>query len=302
MSRPPDEQRRDFAVKQKYLIPLFGTFVLWGSLYVVSKIALRTIPAVTLLALRYLVSIPALYAILRIRRVLRPVARGDRGTIFAIGFVGYFASFCLQMLGISRLTGSAASLLGAMNPVFIPILAAVFLHERLTVAKVACVAASMTGVFIIGGVGGQADALGAVLMLGSVFLWSSASIIIRRVGGRYDPMQVAMLAMICALPFVMLWSALELRTQPITVTAEGVLAVLYMGLLGTAAPHSLWNFCLSKMDASFCSMFYPLQPLVSSALGVLVLGEQMTPNFVIGGLIICCGVVMAVLSGRKRAA
>ena len=78
--------------------------------------------------------------------------------------------------------------------------------------------------------------------------------------------------------------------------------MLYMGLLGTVAPHSLWNFCLSKMDASFCSMFYPLQPLVSSALGVLVLGEQMTPNFVIGGLIICCGVVMAVLSGRKRAA
>ena len=256
----------------------------------------------TLLALRYLVSIPALYAILRVRRVLRPVERGDRGTIFAIGFVGYFASFCLQMLGISRLSGSAASLLGAMNPVFIPILAAVFLHERLTAAKVACVAASMAGVVLVVGVGGQADALGAVLMLGSVFLWSSASIIIRRIGGRYDAMQVAMLAMLCALPFVMGWSALELHTQPIAVTPEGVLAVLYMGLLGTAAPHSLWNYSLSRMDASFCSMFYPLQPLVSSALGVLLLGEQMTVSFVVGGLIICCGVVMAVISGRRERA
>ena len=81
-----------------------------------------------------------------------------------------------------------------------------------------------------------------------------------------------------------------------------MLAVLYMGLLGTAAPHSLWNYSLSRMDASFCSMFYPLQPLVSSVLGVLLLGERITINLVVGGLIICCGVVMAVLSGRKKEA
>lgn len=289
-------------MKRKDLIPLLSAFVLWGSLYVVSKIAMRTIPPVTLLALRYLVSIPALYALLRLRHALRPVQRQDRGTIFAIGFVGYFLSFCLQMLGISRLTGAAASLFGAMNPVFIPILAAIFLRERLTAAKVACVAASMAGVYIIVGTGGRADPLGAALMLASVFLWSSASIIIRRVGGLYDPMQTAMLAMLSALPFVAAWAGLELRTASFSLPAASVLAVLYMGLLGTAAPHSLWNYSLSRMDASFCSMFYPLQPLVSSVLGVLLLGERITVNLVVGGLIICCGVVMAVLSGRKKEA
>lgn len=288
-------------MKPKMMVPLFSAFVLWGSLYVVSKIAMRTVPPVTLLVLRYLVSIPALYAILRVRGALRPVQGHDRGTIFAIGFVGYFLSFCLQMMGISRLTGAAASLFGAMNPVFIPILAAVFLRERLTLARVACVAASMAGVFIIVGAGGEADPLGAALMLASVFLWSSASIIIRRIGGRYDPMQVAMLAMLSALPFTMVWAGMELRTASFSLPFESALAVLYMGLLGTAAPHSLWNYCLSKMDAGFCSMFYPMQPLVSAALGVLVLGERITPNFVIGGLIICCGVVLSVLSGRRRA-
>lgn len=288
-------------MNKRHLIPLFGTFLLWGSLYIVSKIALRSIPPVTLLALRYLVSIPALLLILKLRGALKPVRREDLGTIAAIGLTGYFASFCLQMLGINRLTGSVSSLLGAMNPIFIPILASIFLKERLTAAKAGCVALSMAGVVMIVGVGDSVDGLGAVLMLGSVFLWSTASIIIRRIAGKYDPMQVAMMAMIVALPFTALWAWTEWGTHAVVFTAQSVLAVLYMGLMGTAAAHSLWNLSLSLMDASFCSMFYPMQPLVSAILGVLLLGERITANFVAGGLVICCGIVLAVRNGAKRA-
>ncbi len=289
-------------MNKRRLIPLFAAFVLWGSQYVISKIALRTVPPVTLLALRYLVSVPALFIVLRLRHALTPVKKGDWPILFAIGFTGYFASFCLQMLGINRLTGSVSSLLGAMNPIFIPILAAFFLHERITPAKIACVALSMAGVVVIVGVDGTVDASGALLMLASVFLWSTASIIIRRVSGRYDPMQIALIAILCALPFTGGWSFIELQSAPCSFTLESVLAVLYMGVLGTAVTHSLWNYSLRVMDASFCSMFYPMQPLVSSILGVLFLHEAVTPGFVIGALMICCGIVAAVISAKPRKA
>ncbi len=289
-------------MNKRRLIPLFAAFVLWGSQYVISKIALRTVPPVTLLALRYLVSVPALFIVLRLRHALTPIKKGDWPILFAIGFTGYFASFCLQMLGINRLTGSVSSLLGAMNPIFIPILAALFLHERITPAKIACVALSMAGVVVIVGVDGTVDASGALLMLASVFLWSTASIIIRRVSGRYDPMQIALISILCALPFTGGWSLIELQSAPCSFTLESVLAVLYMGVLGTAVTHSLWNYSLRVMDASFCSMFYPMQPLVSSILGVLFLHEAVTPGFVIGALMICCGIVAAVISAKPRKA
>lgn len=289
-------------MNKRRLIPLFAAFVLWGSQYVISKIALRTVPPVTLLALRYLVSVPALFIVLRLRHALTPIKKGDWPILFAIGFTGYFASFCLQMLGINRLTGSVSSLLGAMNPIFIPILAAFFLHERITPAKIACVALSMAGVVVIVGVDGTVDASGALLMLASVFLWSTASIIIRRVSGRYDPMQIALITILCALPFTGGWSLIELQSAPCSFTLESVLAVLYMGVLGTAVTHSLWNYSLRVMDASFCSMFYPMQPLVSSILGVLFLHEAVTPGFVIGALMICCGIVAAVISAKPRKA
>ena len=277
---------------------LLATFILWGSMYPVSKIALRTVPPVTLLALRYLVSVPSLFLLLKLRGAMKPIRKGDHKLLFAIGFMGYFFSFCLQMLGIARLSGSVSSLLGAMNPIFIPILAAIFLGEKITPAKVTCVIVSMIGVVTIVGTGGTVSVSGALFMLASVFLWSSTSILIRRVSSHYDPMQVAMTATAFALPFTGLWALTELRTASFSLPLPSLLAVLYMGFIGTAIAHSLWNTCLKRMDASFCSMFYPLQPLVSSILGVLFLGEQITPRFIIGSLIVCCGIVAAVISGK----
>ena len=285
----------------KYMPALFGAFLFWGSVYVVSKVAMTTIPPVTMLLIRYLIAVPTLFLLLKVRGVLKPLDKKHAFTVFAIGFTGYFASFCLQMIGVNRLTGSVSSLLGAMNPIFIPILAAVFLKEKITLAKVLCVAVSMSGVVVIVGVGGTADPLGVILMLASVFLWSSASIIIRKLAGKYDPMQIAMMAIACAIPLTGAWAAIELQSNPLSFTTASALAVLFLGTVGTAAPHSLWNYSLSKMDASFCSMFYPLQPLVASTLGVLILGERITANFLIGAAIICCGIVAAVLSGRKKA-
>ena len=288
-------------MKKVYMAPLMGTFLCWGSLYVVSKIALKTVPPVTLLALRYIVAIPVLFVILALRGKLTRMTRKDVMTAAAIGVTGYFMSFCLQMLGISRLTGSISSLLGAMNPIFIPVLASFYLKEELTRAKVLCVAVSMLGVVMIIGVNGTVDILGALLMLVSVFLWSTTSIIIRRISGKYDPMQIAMLGMVFALPLTGAWAALELKTAAFSLPLESLLAVLFMGIVGTAVAHTLWNTSLSLMDASFCSMFYPMQPLVSSVLGVLILGETVTLNFVVGGIVICCGIVAAVRTGGRVA-
>lgn len=55
---------------------------------------------------------------------------------------------------------------------------------------------------------------------------------------------------------------------------------------------------IKLLDASVCSMFYPLQPLTSSILGVLLLHEVLTWNFVVGGVLICVGVVVSVMEKR----
>ena len=82
-------------------------------------------------------------------------------------------------------------------------------------------------------------------------------------------------------------------------TVEAVLACIYLGVFGTAVAHTCWNKGLQTLDASTCSMFYPLQPLVSAVLGVLILHEVLTWNFIVGGLIICAGILITVMPGKE---
>ena len=78
-----------------YMSALFTAFLCWGTQYVMSKIALQTLPPVTLLLVRYAVAVPTLFLLLIFRRKLKPLQRKDVKMVAAIGFTGYFFSFCV---------------------------------------------------------------------------------------------------------------------------------------------------------------------------------------------------------------
>ena len=54
------------------------------------------------------------------------------------------------------------------------------------------------------------------------------------------------------------------------------------------------------VEASTCSLFYPLQPLVSVLLGIAVLGERIDLQFILGAICIIGGILYAVISERKK--
>ena len=63
---------------------------------------------------------------------------------------------------------------------------------------------------------------------------------------------------------------------------------------------ALWNYCLSRAEASTCSLFYPIQPLTSMVLGVLLLNEHMTVGFIAGAVLIVFGVLYSTLGKEKN--
>lgn len=82
--------------------------------------------------------------------------------------------------------------------------------------------------------------------------------------------------------------------------AKYILVLLYVAIFCTTIPHSLWNYCLSRAEASTCSLFYPIQPLTSMVLGVLLLNEHMTVGFIAGAVLIVFGVLYSTLGKEKN--
>ncbi len=291
---PPNE-------KLVYLY-LFLTFFLWGSLYVVSKYVLDKVPPFTVSLVRYAVSFLVLMVLIRIKK-FRPVERKDYKYIFLIGFLGYFVALVLQLLGTKFSNASFAALVNSLNPIVIMIMAAVFLHERLTVQKCAGLLLGIVGVyFIIGGVHGSDMMTGIILSLISVLLWSYVSIIIRKIGHLYHPLIITALSMGVALIFTIPASAVELAHTPAVWDAGVILSLLYMAVMCTCVAHLLWNESLSLIEAGTCSSFYPVQPLTATILGILFLGEAVSLSFWIGTVLILMGVMLCLIHFSKAPA
>ena len=289
-------------MKKSYTLPIV-VFVLWGSLYVVSKPAMEGIPPVTLLFLRLAIAVLVLAVILKKKYGALPrIRKAHRRRFVTIGFLGYGAGLACLQISNDMLDASLSSLLNALCPVVIFILAGAILHEKIGFGKIAGILLAIAGVYlIVGKGGGEISAAGLIIACVSVFLWSLAAVLTRAVSEGYDPLAVAFFTMGLSLIPLSVCSAVEISRTGITLSLPVVLSVIYLGLVATAAANILWNVALCTAPASTCSMFYPVQALSSALMGIVFLGEQLTAGFIAGSVVISAGIIIAAVSDSRSA-
>ena len=72
--------------------------------------------------------------------------------------------------------------------------------------------------------------------------------------------------------------------------AVTVFTLLYLGVLTSVVAYILWYFALSRLDASRVAVFSNLQPPATAVAAWLVLGEPITWEIVVGGVLVIAGV------------
>jgi drug/metabolite transporter (DMT)-like permease len=278
------------------------TMSAWGSTYVVSKFMLGSVPPFTLLLLRYIVAAVLLYIIM-MKKGLSKIERQDYKYIFIIGFIGYFIGVGAQFVGTQLSNASMASLINSTNPIFIVLFAVPILKEKITLNKIISITAAVIGAYIIiGGVQGGSMITGIIACIVATTMWSLMSVVSKRATEKYNALTVTTYSIIVAICFTLPVSIYELFTIPDINLLEPavILSSLYLGVICTALAFVLWSKSLSMMEAGICSLFYPLQPMVSVLLGWIFLNEKMNISFFIGAILIIAGVMISIIGGNKK--
>lgn len=277
---------------------LIIVFFCWGSVYVANRYILQSLTPTELACCRFLVSAAALGSALLLRKEKIPVEKKDRKKFLFIGFMGYYLSMECTLISVQWAGASLASLINSLNPVFITAFAVFFLKEKLTGKKIFCLALGLLGVLVVsGGASAEPGQLkGIIWGIGSIVAWAWTVMYSRRLSERYDALVITFLGISISLLFHIptAVAALALNGMP-AIHPITVLCILYSGLFGTAVPQFLWNFALSRLPAGTCSMFYPLMPVFSALLGVMLLGESLSGRFFIGGALIVSTVIISCL-------
>lgn len=276
---------------------------IWGGMYVVSKVVLEVIPPFALLTTRLVLGIFTL----GLAGLFLPKAKLGRGKtlqIFGTGLMGYGVSLGFQFVGTKLSTASNASLVTSATPAFILLFAPALLGEKVTLRKLAALALATLGVAAV--IDPRTAELSPALFQGNLALlaaaltWALYSVLVRKVTRNTSVVASTAIMLAGGLPSGIALGAWEVSTQGMgTITAGVIAGILFLGIISTAGAMFLWNYAFAELPAGVASLTFFAQPLVGTLLGALLLGERISPLFILGGILIGLGLIIASTGGPQ---
>ena len=285
---------------------LFGATVVWGTSFVVVQRALAEIPLFHLLAFRFLI------ATLLLLPFARPAGgwRGSTGPANAgpstrrglwrdgalVGLV-LLAGFVLQTAGLLWTTPSRSAFLTALSVVLVPVIG-LGLGRRPGQGPAAGALTAAVGLWLLyrpaaaeaalpWNRGDTLTAAGAVVF--AVFVLAVEWAVRRHPVAPLALVQFAVIALLC-LPSLALDppAASEL-------TGGALAAVLFTGVLGTAAAFYCQLYAQRHLSAVEAGVILTQEPVIAAVFSVAVGAEPWTSNLVAGGALVCLAMVLSEL-------
>jgi len=279
------------------ILKVLAAIALWGGSFVATKIALRELSPLAIIAARFGLGLAFLLALLAWRRQTRLADRGDLAWLALLGVIGVTVHQLLQSVGLLTTTATNSGWMIALIPVFTAVLARLMLGEPFGRHKVLGLAAASAGALVVAARGFDLRGLVANPAPGDgLMLLSAANMALfttwsKRVIGRYPPAvtmtHVLAFGWLASLPL----AAVDLGWQALpSLTAGGWWSLVFLGVGCSGVAYAFWYDALAETDASALASFQYIQPIVTLAVANRVLGEPVTPAVVAGGAAILAGV------------
>jgi drug/metabolite transporter (DMT)-like permease len=271
--------------------------VLWASAFVGIRAVTADLSPTSLALGRLLVGSIALGVLSLTRSWVRP-GRRDLVRILASGLT-WFAIYNVVLNTAERsVDAGVASMLVNTGPIFIAILAGLFLREGFPPRLLVGCAIAFGGAAIIGVSTSSADAASGISPIGVVLCIVAAiayavGVTVQKPALRSLPaIEVTFLA--CATGAVLLLPAAPgLVANLGTASASSIGWLVYLGLFPTAIAFTTWSFALSRTTAGRLGSTTYFVPPVVIAMSLLLLAEVPAPTALVGGVLCIGGAVVA---------
>jgi len=283
-----------------FLLLTLVTFV-WAGLMPTGKIALQSVPPLTIGAIR--LTLGTCLLLLYMGRNPTHYVQWTpslAGSFLLLGATGYLVGVGCSYYGLQLTTVTNAALLNAASPVTLAILSFVFLKERLSQRAVVGIILSVIGVSVIV-TRGSWDVvrnsqynLGDLILLGTQVSWGAYTIYGRQLMLRISPLAATTYAYMAG-AFWLIVACLFLERQQwnfAEATWASWVAIAYQTVLGTFA-HFWFYDAVSTLGPSRAGIFLNLVPVMAIGIAYLFLNETITVAHLIGGAIVLSGILIA---------
>ena len=272
--------------------------VVWGSTFIASKVLLTTFSAVELIVIRFSVGVAAL-ALARPRR-LRTTGLRQEAVFAAAGLTGVTLYFLLENTALTYTLAANVGIIIAAAPLFTGLLSSLLSggQEKPGRRFFLGFALAITGIAVIS-LNGRAlrlNPLGDLLTVGAALSWAVYTLLLRRISRfGYDSILCTrrifgwgLVFIVLVLPFAGFSPDLSALFQP-----RFLLLFLYLGVCACALCYFLWNAAILRLGPVRTNTWLYLSPVVTLLFSVLLLHEPVTPQALLGILLILSGLILS---------
>jgi O-acetylserine/cysteine efflux transporter len=267
--------------------------VMWGLSIPATKVGLQTLPPVTLTALRFAVAVPFFLPFV----VGRQQPWRELPHIAALGVLGVGVGQVAQAYGVAGTSASVGTIISATIPVFVVVFAAIRLKQPVSGWQKVGLLAAFVGIALVALDGQttaafQSSVIGATWMLLSAlaiafyYVWSVE--LARKYGIGTLAAWSTFFGFVALLP----WAGWEMWHVPFRITAEGITAAVYLGVVVTVAGLFLWLNLLRTVPASTAASVQYLQPVIGVIASAMIFGDRLGVLFAAGVVLVLCGLAL----------
>jgi len=275
-------------------------YLVWGSTFLGIRVAVETLPPLSMAAIRALAA-GAILLLATSRTRPRPSLREWRnaaivGTLFFLGNHGLVSSAARFIP-----SGLVATIIAIQVPT-IAVLSSLLLPGRpLTARSMAGAALGILGVVVLfsgkGNGGDQTHLLACAAVVVGAICWSFGAVLSQRLVFPSDAILRAGMQMTCGGAALAL--AGVLRGEPAHVewaalSSRSLVALAYLIVFGSVLAFGCYCWLLKHVRAEAVSTHVFINPLVAVALGAWLAGEQLRPAHLVSGLLILASVFVII--------
>ena len=271
--------------------------LIWGSSFLLIKIAVWEVGPVLLVALRLLFGIAALLVAAAVTRPAWPRDRRVWLSLTFLGLINNLIPYVLISWGEKYIDSGVAAILNSTTPLFTMLIAHFLLSDdRMTGLRVVALLMGFGGILLLmsrdSGGAVRSSLLGQGAVLAAVVSYAFASVYARHTTKGLPPALQAMLPLLGA--DALLWVLAPAVEAPLALPSLPLtwLAIAWLGVMGVAVAYFLYFYLLHSVGPTRTVLVTYLFPLVGVTLGALFLRERLDWRLVAGGALVVSSIVV----------
>jgi drug/metabolite transporter (DMT)-like permease len=284
-------------------ISLFALTALWGTAFLMNKVALASFAPSVLVAGRIIIAAALIVGYLRITGDSLPPPGRAWWPMVVLALFGNVLPFHLVAWSQQHIDSSLAGVLMAVMPLFVLTLAHFFVPgARLTPYRAVGFGIGFTGVVVIigpdfaNGFDGNVAFWGAIAVLGAALSYSISTIYARRLGAG-DPVRRSAGMLIVASLMSLPAAAVDIPGIN-TPSIGSAVALGILGLLATGFATLLYFRLVQGPGPTFLSLVNYVVPAWAVVAGAVFLDESLSLSVFLGMALILCGIALSEIGPR----